>query len=62
MSRRDELALKDYLEHIQQAIQRIQRLIFSVIFQIFLTHILIFRSRLLTVHEMRWRTVILKLI
>ena len=25
MSRRDELALKDYLEHIQQAIQRIQR-------------------------------------
>jgi uncharacterized protein with HEPN domain len=25
MSRRDELALKDYLEHIQQAIGRIQR-------------------------------------
>jgi len=25
MSRRDELALKDYLEHIQQAIRRIDR-------------------------------------
>ena len=25
MSRRDELALRDYLEHIQQAIGRIQR-------------------------------------
>lgn len=25
MSRRDELALKDYLEHIHQAIDRIQR-------------------------------------
>ncbi|MDN3522101.1 HepT-like ribonuclease domain-containing protein [Halomonas ramblicola] len=30
MSRRDELALRDYLEHIQQAIGRIQRYLIDV--------------------------------
>lgn len=37
MSRRDELALKDYLEHIQQAISRIQRYLADIDHAAFLT-------------------------
>ena len=38
MSRRDELALRDYLEHIQQAIGRIQRYLADVDHTAFLTN------------------------
>ena len=38
MSRRDELALRDYLEHIQQAIDRIQRYLIDVDHAAFLTN------------------------
>ena len=38
MSRRDELALKDYLEHIQQAIGRIQRYLSDIDRAAFLTN------------------------
>ena len=36
MSRRDELALRDYLEHIQQAIDRIQRYLADIDYSAFL--------------------------
>ncbi len=38
MSRRDELALRDYLEHIQQAIGRIQRYLADIDHTAFLTN------------------------
>lgn len=38
MSRRDELALRDYLEHIQQAIGRIQRYLVDIDHTAFLTN------------------------
>ncbi|XSG84103.1 MAG: DUF86 domain-containing protein [Methylohalobius sp. ZOD2] len=38
MSRRDALALKDYLEHIQQAISRIQRYLADIDHTAFLTN------------------------
>ncbi|SHF49697.1 Uncharacterized conserved protein, contains HEPN domain [Modicisalibacter ilicicola DSM 19980] len=38
MSRRDELALRDYLEHIQQAIDRIRRYLADIDYSAFLAN------------------------
>jgi uncharacterized protein with HEPN domain len=38
MSRRDDLTLRDYLRHIQQAIGRIQRYLVDIDYAVFLIH------------------------